>query len=76
MRPFFREVSRRQVCCDPFRGQCKAQRRYSGANAFTALSNGFIGKAHNGETDHPRGDLALDFDVAGFQANIRDCGND
>jgi hypothetical protein len=75
MRSFFWQVSRRQVDRDSFWGKRKAKRRNGSTNALTAFGYSLIRKAHNGEAHHPWGDLALDFDAAGFQAKIGDCGN-
>ena len=46
-----------------------------GANPLAAFGDCLIWKTHNGEAYHTWRDLALDFYAAGFQAEIRDCGN-
>ena len=46
MRPFFQHIGRRQINGDMFGGQSQPKGEQSGADAFTAFGNGFVGQTN------------------------------
>jgi hypothetical protein len=75
MRSLLRKVSRGEIDGDHLGRKREADRGKRRANTLSALRDGLVRQANDGELRHARSELHLHLDGAGFEAEIRDSGD-